>query len=460
MSGAVDADAVAAATSASAWDKVYERKAVALLAVGFGLVGLDRFILNPLFPVMAEDLGLDYQDLGLISGILALTWGISSVFSGNLADRIGGKRVLITSVLLFSALVAFSGLAVGLISLLIIRGLMGLAEGGFVPASIVETVRASKPSRIGLNVGLQQMAMPLVGLGLGPLIAVALLSVLPSWEYVFGVVAIPGFIVAWLMSRVLRDAPSLDQAADEAVQPSAAQRSKPTLFAPFAHGNVLFGTIAMIFFISCLITLATFMPSYLTDYMQLSMEEMGAVLAVLGGGGVVGMIVIPAISDRFGRKPVMLGALIIELVMFAVLLANQASGGPVLTALCLFLISIMNSGVVAIIVGPLINMSVPATMAATATGLAVGLGEALGGAVAPAIAGALANAVGIQSILYVTFGATAVGFLVVLLGIREPAKLPLPEGEERRGEPASTPAKGASAKGSALRRGGGASAGF
>ena len=32
------------------WDVAYEWKAVALLALGFGLVGLDRWLIAPLFP--------------------------------------------------------------------------------------------------------------------------------------------------------------------------------------------------------------------------------------------------------------------------------------------------------------------------------------------------------------------------------------------------------------------------
>jgi hypothetical protein len=47
-------------------DVGYEWKAVAMLALGFGLVGLDRFIILPLFPVMIPDLGLNYQYLGII----------------------------------------------------------------------------------------------------------------------------------------------------------------------------------------------------------------------------------------------------------------------------------------------------------------------------------------------------------------------------------------------------------
>ena len=66
------------------------------------------------------------------------------MFAGRLSDLIGRKRVLMPSVVVFSLLVASSGLATGLMSLLLIRALMGLAEGAFVPASIVATAEASK----------------------------------------------------------------------------------------------------------------------------------------------------------------------------------------------------------------------------------------------------------------------------------------------------------------------------
>lgn len=41
------------------WDRSYEWKAITLLALGFGLVGLDRWMVAPLFPAMMQDLNLD-----------------------------------------------------------------------------------------------------------------------------------------------------------------------------------------------------------------------------------------------------------------------------------------------------------------------------------------------------------------------------------------------------------------
>ncbi|WP_371858284.1 MFS transporter [Pseudomonas sp. ERMR1:02] len=186
------------------WDSAYEWKAVALLALGFGLVGLDRFIILPLFPVMMRDLNLNYQDLGNISAVLALAWGISSIFMGRLSDRIGRRKVIIPSVIVFSLLAGLSGLATGVGALLLIRAVMGVAEGAFTPTSIAATAEASHPKRLGMNIGIQQSFFPLLGLGLAPIVATQLLLIVPSWRWVFVLVSVPGFLIAWALYRVLR----------------------------------------------------------------------------------------------------------------------------------------------------------------------------------------------------------------------------------------------------------------
>lgn len=402
------------------WSRSYELKAVSLLAIGFGLVGLDRFIIAPLFPLIAEDLGLDYGDLGLIAGVLALTWGVASIAAGSLSDRVGYKRVLVVTTVLFSALVAMSGLATGLLSLLLIRGLMGFAEGGFVPASIVATVQASKPSRVGATVGIQQMAAPLVGLGLGPLIAVGLLQVLPGWEWVFAAVALPGFLVAYLMARVIV-APPAAKAAEARPQVAPAVASGTlwsSLSAALKHRNVLFAGLGMAGFLSSLHTLSAFMPNYLTDHMGLSIERMGFVLSGLGVGGVIGMVVVPALSDRVGRKPAMIAAMALAVGALTLIVFTQV--GALLLAGCLFVVSAAISGAVAITVGPFVNASVPASIAASATGIVAGIGEMAGGAFAPALAGLVADAWGIQFIPVVSLAAAVFGLLVLVFGMKEP----------------------------------------
>lgn len=393
--------------------RTYELKAVALLSVGFGLVGLDRFIIHPLFPVISQDLALSYQDLGLISGIFALCWGLSSIFAGRLADRVGCKKVLVPAVIIFSILVACSGLAGGMISLLLIRGLMGLAEGAYVPASIVSTTEASAPERVGLNVGIQQMAAPLVGLGMGPLIATSLLKIVPSWHWIFGLVAIPGLFTAWLMHRVLRD-------ARRTSAPAAA--SLPARVSPWravlSYRNVTFNALVMSCCLSCVMILSVFMPNYLTDQRGLSLDQMARVLAGFGIGSFIGMAVVPAISDKLGRRVVVIVALVMALAALWTL--QRIGAEPVRLFWVLFAIGSMTAGAVVTIVGPLTGGSVPKSLAATATGIVVGVGEVIGGAAAPVIAGHVAQRFGLETILSLSWIAIAAGLLIAIFGVLEP----------------------------------------
>jgi MFS family permease len=401
---------LATSHSDAGWDARYEWKAVSLLAIGFGMVGLDRFIINPLFPVIQKDLGLNYRDLGLISAVLALTWGLASIFSGRLSDRVGRKTVLVPAIAIFSLLVAITGLATGLVSLLVIRSLMGLAEGAFVPASIVATVEASKPTRVGLNVGIQQMAMPLVGLGIGPVVAVVMLKIVPSWHWVFGAAALPGLVVAVLLARMLRDAPA---------QTSDVVRPAPEWAEVLRLRPVIVNTCTMVCCLTCAITMSVFMPNYLTDHLKLGLDSMGMVLAGTGLGAFLGMVIVPALSDRFGRRRIVIAALVIEGIVL--LLLPDIGANPTQLFAAFFASSFMISGVIAIVVGPLTSGSVPANVATTATGIVVGLGEILGGALAPAVAGAIAHGVGISVIPTVALVATLVALFVVTLGVREPA---------------------------------------
>jgi MFS family permease len=407
------AQTAASASPSGPWSFGYELKAVSLLALGLGLVGLDRFIINPLFPVMQKDLGLNYQHLGLISAVLALAWGVASILSGRLSDRIGTKRTLVPAMVVFSLLAGGSGLAAGLVSLLLIRTAMGLAEGAYVPASIVATIDASKPSRIGLNVGLQQMAQPAFGLALGPVLAVALLKVVPSWHWVFVIVALPGLLLAALLWRVLRDMPR--------VELPQAKSAAPTKWTDvLKHRAVVVNALSMVCFLTCLITLSAFMPNYLTDHLKLDLDAMGMVLAGQGVGSLVGMVLLPALSDRIGRRPAIIVALVIELAILAALPSIGAQ--PAMLFGALFVATFMNAGAVAITVGPLTHAAVPAALATTATGVVVGLGEIFGGALAPAVAGALAQQHGITVIPTIGLAATAAGLVVAVVGVREPLK--------------------------------------
>ncbi|WP_069864376.1 MFS transporter [Pseudomonas citronellolis] len=394
------------------WNARYEYTAVAMLALGFGLVGLDRFIILPLFPVMMAELHLDYQDLGNISAVLAIAWGISSIFMGRLSDRIGRRKVLIPAVLLFSLLAGLSGLANGVAALLLIRAVMGVSEGAFTPTAIAATAESSHPSRRGLNIGIQQAFFPILGLGLAPILATQLLLVLPSWRWVFVVVSLPGFLLAWFMYRRLREtrAPAAAEAPQEQGRWLDALR----------YRNVPLNILGMFCMLTSLFVLSVMMPNYLTDYLHLGVQQMGFVMSAIGLGGFIGQLVLPGLSDRLGRKPVVLGSFVATGACIWLLMHTGAE--PLTLFALLFLTTFFNFSMICMTVGPLTGESVPLPLVSTATGLVVGIGEVFGGGVAPALAGYIAQHHGIQYTLYLALGGVALGLAAASL-LRETAPL-------------------------------------
>ncbi|MEX3944495.1 MFS transporter [Paraburkholderia sp. BR10937] len=393
------------------WDLKYEIKAVLLLALGFALVTLDRNLIYPLFPTIAKDLGLNYRDLGMISASLSLCWGISAMSSGRLADKFGTKRVLVPAVVLFSLLVGFGGFASGMVSLAVMRGLLGVAEGAYQTAGVAATVEASKLGRLGRNVGLQQMSGPLVGLAFCPVFVVWALKVLPSWHWVFVVVVPPGLIVAALLAKVLRSA-ELGQ--------TVGQATKYTWRDVMRHGNVLPAMMLQCCSMSGLVVLSAFLPHYLTDYLKLDRDSMGTVLAGLGVGASIGLVALPALSDRLGRRPVIVGALLGECIAIWVFINIGAAPLPLfvaLTAIALFV-----AGVIGTTIGPLASESVPHGLGATATGAIVGVAELIGGVITPVVTGGLAVNAGISVIVKIALGTALLGLIVAALWIREPRR--------------------------------------
>ncbi|WP_321911910.1 MFS transporter [Burkholderia cepacia] len=391
----------------SRWDTAYEWRAVVLLALGFGLVGIDRFMIMPLFPVMMNDLHLDYQDLGHITGALSVAWGVSAMFMGNLSDRIGHRKVIIPAIVMFSLLAGLSGLATGVGTLILIRTVMGLAEGAYTPASIVATFDASKPTRHGRNIGIQQMALPLFGLGVAPILVTQLLKFLP-WHSIFAVVSIPGLVVAFLLWKVLRNTKTSVAALHTSTQDAAEHRWTDV----FRYRNITLNMVGMLCWLTCLVVLSALFPSYLVDYLHLNMQQMGFVLSAIGFGGTLGTLVMPTLSDRVGRKPVMI--LSVLGAMVSLVLLSRTGPNPTMLFTYLMLALLFIFSMITLTVGPLSAESVPAKLMSTASGLVVGIGEVFGGGLAPAIAGYLAKHFGIQYIMYFGFIALALGFIVAV----------------------------------------------
>jgi MFS family permease len=392
------------------WDTAYEWKAVLLLTLAFGLVGLDRWILPPLFAAqMGKDLNLTPADLGNLVGALGVAWGVSAIFMGGLSDRIGRRKVLVPAVVLFSIMSMLSGMVTGLLSLMLIRVLMGVAEGATAPTGVAAAVEASHPSRRGMNNGLFQCAFALFGLAIAPILATQLLKVM-NWHYVFMIVAIPGLIVAALMWMVLRE-PLTVGAGEVGKAPPRAP-----LNTIFRHRNVPLAMLGLLCAMSGIFVISAMMPSYLTgdhSYLHLTPEQMGFVTSAIGFGGFLGQFGVPALSDRFGRRLVSLVSFAGAAVFLWLFMQTGASSLPLLFAL-LFVASLANFGALALIAGPLAAEAAPLGLMSSVAGIIIGAGEIFGGGVAPVIAGNIAQDYGIQYTLVFAMVGQLLGIVLSL----------------------------------------------
>jgi len=392
------------------WDTKYEWKAVALLTVAFGLVGLDRMIVAPLFPFMMKDLHLNYQDLGNIVGILGVFWGVSAVLMGGLSDRFGRKRILVPAIVLFSVLSGLSGFATGLASLLLIRAVMGVAEGAVAPTGVAACSEASHPKRRGTNQGFFQCAFALLGSALAPILATQMLT-MTSWRNVFLVVGIPGVIVAVLIAITLREPATIGGAKEG--RPARAPWSEV-----FKNRNVVLGMVSLLCAMTGVFVMSALMPTYLVDFLKLTPIQMGLVTSAIGFGGFLGQFGVPAISDLIGRKTAVLGAFAIAAV-FLWLFAHTGPNPVVLFGL-LFVAALFNFGALAVIAGPIAAEAAPVGLISSVAGLIIGVGEIFGGGLAPVIAGGIAQNYGLQYTLYFALAGQLAG-LVVALFLRETA---------------------------------------
>lgn len=394
--------------SLSGWDTTYEWKAVSLLTIGFGLVGLDRWIIAPLAPAMVKDLGLSPQDINNLIAVLGVTWGIAAVLMGGLSDRIGRRKVLIPAITLFSLMSVFSGVATGFASLCLIRALMGISEGAFCPTSFASTAEASKPSRRGFNQGLQQSTFALLGLGFGPIIATQLLQAF-DWRVVFMLVAVPGLILAVLLWKVIREPATVVSRHDRAASGEA-----PKLVGIgelFRHRNVPLGMIGLFCAMCGIFVLSANIPLYLTEYLKLTPVQMGFVTSAIGFGGFIGQWGLPAFSDRFGRRPMAVIGFLVG-AGFLWLFINTGANLPLLFAL-LFGSTVFSFGLLSLITGPVATEAAPIGRISTTAGLIIGSGEIFGGGLALFVAGAVIGRYGIQSMLYLALGGLIVGGILM-----------------------------------------------
>jgi MFS family permease len=405
--------------------KRYENLLVVVLCLAFGFVFFDRQAVPFLFPFISKELTLDNTQLGIIIGVLATTWAISGAAVGKLSDKLGVRKpILLTAIVAFSTLSALSGLVNGFLSLLLIRALMGIAEGAVLPMAQSLMMEASQPHRRGLNMGLvQTTSSGLLGGVLAPPVVVGLATAY-GWRTAFYLTIIPGLLIAVWIWRAVRERPPdspLLQADGTWAEPAG---HKPSIGEVIRMRNIWLCMLIAVCMLTWFILILTFTPTYLVTVAGFAPTTMATVMTFLGVAWVIWGIITPAISDRIGRKTTL--TIFSAVAVFCPLAVVFISSSVALSIAVL--ITFVGIGCFSLFMATIPGETVSHGALATALGLVMGIGEISGGAIAPVIAGIASDAWGLQAAMFIAAGGAAIAVLLSL-GLHETA----PRVLERRG---------------------------
>ena len=196
------------------YSKRYENTLVAILFFSWGTVFLDRMSQLYLAPYIAPEFHLTHEQVGMLASVLAITWAVSTLFFGALSDRFGRRRILIPAVFAFSLLSWLSGVAHTFHQLLLVRALMGIAEGPCWSIMTALIEESSTPSRRGRNIGIVVSAGALVGLAVAPILTTQVAARF-GWRWAFFVCGVPGILMGLLMWKFVKEPPKKSGADGE-----------------------------------------------------------------------------------------------------------------------------------------------------------------------------------------------------------------------------------------------------
>jgi ACS family hexuronate transporter-like MFS transporter len=341
-----------------------------------------------------------------------LPFGASSYLTGEVTDRLGRRRTLLSVVmLLFSLASVLPGFAKSFSVLLMSRLIMGLLAGPILPLAQTIVAMEFPAERRGRNMGIvQNVATGLFGF-LIPLLMVAL-ATRWNWRFGFFVVALPGLMCAALIALSLRRAPESKIVADAS---QSSRGGRKGIVEVLRHRNVWLCVLCACFFSAFILIGKGYLPLFYVRLRHMSPQRMSVLFSILSVSGLTLGVIFPALADRIGRKP----AATISSLLGAVfpLAGLYYTGSDIVLGLLMF-IGWAPAGASILYLATIPAESVPTNSISSAIGLTFAIGTLVGGFLGPAIAGWSADHWGLQSALLLQ-AACAVAMAVVCLGFRE-----------------------------------------
>ncbi|MGE8081568.1 MFS transporter [Peribacillus loiseleuriae] len=271
-----------------------EKMILLVLYFGWIISYIDRTVISLAIVQIGEDLTLDASKLGIVLSAFFMGYALMQIPGGWLADRFGSRKVIVAAVVAWSIFTALSGLAWSLTSLILIRFLFGIGEGGY-PAASTKAISDYFPTDKRTKAQSTMMSSNAFGAALAPIICAPLLVAF-GWRNVFLFVGLLGivFLVWFLLST--RQAGNYSNSG-VAVKPSRKE------YTQLLRNSYLWKVLLIFFFVN--VTnwgLISWMPSYLMQGLGIDLKSVGLFTAIPSLFLTIGMIISGRIINKIGSK--------------------------------------------------------------------------------------------------------------------------------------------------------------
>jgi len=371
---------------AGAWRELW------LITTGHALTHWYPATFYLLLPLIGNELGLTYSQIGLIITCQYIAAAIANIPGGVVVDTVGRKGLLMAVSLFW---VGFPYLLIGFthgyLMLLMCVSLVGFGNSIWHPTAI-PTLAQRYPERKGLVLSLHGMGGN-VGDAIAPIVVGAALAVF-TWREVVVMNVLPGLVVALLMF-VFLGSMRLGSKKASTHESQGLAEYWDGLRRLFRNRALILLSTGSTFRSMTQSALLTFLPVYLAHDVGYSPFVVGACLFALQAAGFAAAPIAGHLSDRMGRRSIVMGSMATTAL---VLIAMAFSGGSVLFVALVAVLGFFLYAIRPVIQAWLLEAT-PKNMGGSSIGILFGA-QALGAAAGPFLAGLVADRQGLISTFY------------------------------------------------------------
>lgn len=383
--------------AATPTSRIHFSRDVWLISLGHGLTHWYTATFYLLLPLIGRELGLSYTEIGLIMTIQHLAGAISNIPGGILVDTVGKKGYLMAASLFWVGFpYALMSLTHNFWMLLVCVTLVGIGNNLWHPAAI-PTLAWRYPDRKGLVLSFHGMGGNF-GEALAPFVVGTLLAWM-SWRTVVVVNVVPGIIMAALILVLLGAFTMARKRDGDAINAGGQAWSARRYFKDFS--SLLRNKPLML--VSCSAAfrsltqagLLTFLPVYLAYELNYSPFIVGICITLLQGAGFIAGPFAGHLSDRMGRKRVVISSMLLTGVM---IIGMALAGRSILFVFFIALVGFFLYAMRSVLQAWAIECT-PKHLAGTGVGVQFGI-TAIGSSIAPALFGMIADGFDIYTAFY------------------------------------------------------------